>query len=63
LQGWVFAHFRQLVPRRLDPDYLHVDPLVGRWKPLKGFFDVGHYITATDSMEHAHVIWRSYETQ
>jgi len=46
-----------------DRDYERADLLVGRWKPPRGFFDVGHYITAIDSIEHAHVIWRSYETR
>jgi len=57
------AHFRHLVPRRLDPDYLRADPFVGRWKPPRGFTDLGYFKTAIDSMEHAHVIWRSYQTR
>jgi hypothetical protein len=37
-------------------------PLLGRWKPPGGFYDVGHFRTEIDSMEHTHVIWRLYET-
>jgi hypothetical protein len=63
LQGWVFAHFKTLVPRKREEDYLHVDPLGGKWKPPREFSDPEHFITAIDSMEHAHVIWRPYETR
>jgi len=61
LQGWVLAHFRHVVPRRPFEDYDREDPYVGRWKPPWGFADVVHFRGLMDSMEHCHVIWRSYE--
>jgi len=45
------VHFTKLVSRRLDRDYVRADPLVGRWKPTRGFSDAGNYITTIDSME------------
>ena len=50
------AHFGQLLLRRLDPDNVRTDLLVGIWKPPSGFTYLGHFRTAIDSMEHAHVI-------
>jgi len=61
LQGWVFAHFRHLIPRRKYEDYDRANPYVGRWKPPRGFADVAQFRGLMDSMEHCHVIWKSYE--
>ena len=63
MQGWVFAHFRQLVMRRRYEDYDRKDPYVCRWKPARGFSDVGYFKLGIDSMDHSHVTWRSYEHQ
>jgi len=41
LQGWVFAHFKSLLPRKVEEDYERADPLVGKWKPLRGFTNHG----------------------
>jgi len=38
-----------------------VSPLVDKWKPPRGFYDLGHYIDVIDSLEHSHVIWRPYD--
>jgi len=62
LQGWVFAHFRNLLPRICNEDYDPViAPLVSQWKPTIGFTVPGHYRDDIDSLEHSHVIWRLYE--
>jgi len=62
LQGWVFLHFRNLIPRNLNEEYdPTVAPLVDKWKPPKSFSDPGHYKNAIDSLDHSHVIWRPYE--
>lgn len=34
---------------------------MGRWKPLKGFADAGHFRGLMDLTEHRHIIWRPYE--
>ena len=34
---------------------------MGRFRPPRGFSDAGHFRGLMDSMEHCHVIWRSYE--
>jgi hypothetical protein len=57
------THFKQLAPRKLEPEYERADPLVGRWKPIRGFSDPGHFRCIIDLMEHANVIWRSYESR
>ena len=62
LQGWVLAHFMNLILRNRNDKYdLVVSPLVDKWKPPRGFVDPGHYKDVIDSLEHSHVIWRSYE--
>ena len=64
LQGWVFAHFRNLLLRISNDDYDPViAPLVTQWKPTRGLTDPGHYKDAIDSLDHSHVIWRPYERQ
>jgi hypothetical protein len=50
------AHFKTLVPRKREEDYLDADPPMGKSKPLRGFSDLGHFRTAIDLMEHALVI-------
>jgi len=57
------AHFRQLIPGKRNENYVRADPSLGRWKPLRGFSDVGDFRTIIDSMDHAHVIWRPYKTR
>ncbi|XP_039687170.1 protein MAIN-LIKE 2-like [Medicago truncatula] len=62
LVGWALAHFTNLIPRIHNDDYEPaLAPLVDQWKPPRGFFDPGHYRDVIDSMDHSHVIWRSYE--
>ena len=61
--GWVFAHFKQLVQRKRDKDYMRADPHVGKWKPHMVFFDHGHFRSAIDLTEHHNVIGRPYETR
>ncbi|RHN48458.1 hypothetical protein MtrunA17_Chr7g0264011 [Medicago truncatula] len=36
LVGWVLARFKKIIPRYPEPEYKRVDPLVGKWKPLRG---------------------------
>jgi len=62
LQGWIFAHFRNLISRIPNEDYdPAIAPLVSQRKPDRGFTDPGHYRDVIDSLEHSHVIWRLYE--
>ena len=63
LQGWIFAHYKQLVPRKRELDYQLADPLVDRWKPSGDFSDPGHYRSTIDLMEHHNIIFRSYESR
>ena len=62
LQGWVFAYSRNLLSRiHNDECNPALAPLVRQWKPPRGFTDHGHYRDVIDSLDHSHVIWRSYE--
>jgi len=56
LHGWVLAHFKQIVLRKPEVEYKRADPLVGRWKPPRGYADPGHYRDIIDLMEHVNVI-------
>jgi len=57
------AHFKQLILRKCEPKYERADPLVGRWKSIRGYADHGHYRSLLDLMEHHNVIWRSNESR
>ena len=62
LQGWVFAYSRNLLSRiHNDECNPALAPLVRQWKPPRGFSNPRHYRAAIDSLDHSHVIWRSYE--
>ena len=63
LQGWVLAHFRNVVPKKKYEEYDRKDLYVSWWRPRRGFSNVGHFRGLMDSMEDSHVIWRSYERQ
>jgi len=62
LQGWTLAHFTNIILRIDDDAYdPTIAPLESQWKPPRSFSNPGHHRAAIDSLDHSHVIWRSYE--